>query len=73
MNSRQQKRLNKSKKSQTPESIVKPTKIVEDKLLHLDRLSGIMKGVIEAKEIELMWVLIKKYPKETENFNVAYA
>ena len=32
-----------------------------------------MKGLIEAKEIELMWVLIKKYPKETEQFNVAYA
>lgn len=55
------------------ESTIKHSNIVEDKKFHLERLSSIMKGVIEKEEIELMWKLIKKYPEQLESYNVAYA
>ncbi len=71
MNIRQQKRA--KKQAQKPQKQI-PKVEVEDKKPQLEKLSGLMKGIIVYKtEVDEMWRLIRKYPEQVANLNVAYA
>ncbi len=73
MNARQQKRA--KKQALKPQKQIKKTNMpIDDKQPQLERLSGIMKGILVYRtEVDEMWRLIRKYPEQVANLNVAYA
>ena len=39
----------------------------------LTKLSSVLQSLKRKKEIDLMWELIRKYPEQLADYNIAYA